>query len=407
VSLRALGARSAILAFLPALIVFIAFWPIARPVEGAGDTFQFWYAGHLVATGGSPYDQEAWHAAGAAYGAVAANVAANCADPLGVICVWAYPPLTAWLFAPFGALPVSAGLLAVNTFVLFTLIAGVVAAVLLFGPREPSPRALVLVAAAASHPFVIDIRAGHFVGLLVLALVAIAYGLRERRTWPIAVGALALALKPHVAIAVALAVPAVLVSRRAWRAIASVVGVLALVTAVALLRSPEAIGAILSRGGAKSGIAWSTTWALADATGAPVVALAALGIVALGAAALALRSAPVDRRGLTTVAVAAALSLVVTPYAQPYDFLLALPAFAAAAAAASAIRPPARTVLLALIALCTVLGTWSPIVFGQLARTVAPGYAAVPVAALVLLAVALRAGPQAPGSQRAAVSAPA
>jgi len=407
VSLRALGARSAILSFLPALIVFIAFWPIARPVEGVGDTFQFWYAGHLVATGGSAYDQQAWHAAGAAYGAVAANVAANCADPLGVICVWTYPPLTAWLFAPFGALPVTAGLLAVNVFVLVTLIAGVVAAALFFGPRDPSPRALVLAAAAASHPFVIDIRAGHFVGLLLLALVAAAYGLRERRAWPIAAGAIALALKPHVAIVVALAVPAALASRRAWWTIASIVGALALVTAVALLRSPESVGAIVSRGGAKVGIAWSTTWALADATGAPVIALAACGIVAFGAATLAVRSAPADRRDLTIVAVAAALSLVVTPYAQPYDFLLALPAFAAAAAAASAIRPPARTALLAVIALCIVVGTWSPIVFGQLSRAVAPGYAAVPIAALVLLAVALRAGRQATAPQPATVTAPA
>jgi hypothetical protein len=161
------------------------------------------------------------------------------------------------------------------------------------------------------------------------------------------------------------------------------------------------------RGGAKAGIAWSTTWALADATGAPALALAALFIVAFGAAAVAIRSAHADRRDLTIVAVAAALSLVVTPYAQPYDFLLALPAFAAAAAGATALGRPARTALFAVIVLCWIDGTWASFVFGDGARVVASSYAAVPVAALVVLAVALRASRAALSSRRTTVSAPA
>jgi len=387
---RALGARTAILTFLPALLVFIALWPIARPVEGVGDTFQFWYAGHLLATGGAPYDQSAWHAASALYGPIADNVARNCGDANALVCVWAYPPLTAWLFAPFGVLPVGLGLFAVNAFVLVTLVAGTVAAVLFFGPREPGPRALVLAAAAAGHPFVIDIRAGHFVGLLLLAVVAIAYGLRERPTWPVAAGAILLALKPHVALVLGLAVPIVLAARAAWRAIASIAMVLGAVVALALLRSPESVDAIIGRGTAKAGIAWSTSWALADASGAPVVALLGIAVVAISAAALAIRSASLARRDLTTVAVSAAVSLVITPYAQPYDFLLVLPALALAAAAATSLRPPARTLVLALVALCWIGGTWGPIVFGQLARTVAPAYAAMPLIALVLLAIAVR-----------------
>ncbi len=388
---RALGARSAVLVLLPALLVFVALWPIARPVEGVGDTFQFWYAGHLAVTGASPYDQSAWHAAGAAYGHVAENVARNCDDPDALVCVWAYPPLTAWLFAPFGALPVDAGLLAVDTFVLASLIAGTIAVVFLFGPREPGPRALLLATAAAGHPFVIDIRAGHFVGLLLLMLAAIAWGLRERRTWPIAAGAIGIALKPHIAIGVAAAVAVTLVARGAWRTIGSIAATVTIVVGLALLRSPDAIGAILSRGGAKAGIAWSTTFAFADATRAPVLTLAVVGLVALGASAAAIRSVGADRRDLTIVAVAAALSLIVTPYAQPYDFLFALPAFAAAAAAAAELRPPARTVLLAAIAIGWVGGTWAPIVFGQLARGMAQSYAIVPLTALVLLALAMRA----------------
>ena len=402
--LRAFGARSAILAFLPALLVCIALWPVARPAAGAGDTFQFWYAGHLAVTGSSAYDQAAWHAAGATYGPLAENVARNCDDPDAVVCVWAYPPLTAWLFAPFGALPIAAGLLALNSFVLATLLAGGIAVVVLFGPRAPGPRALVLATAAAGHPFVIDIRAGHFVGLLLLMLAAIAWGLRERRTWPIAAGAIGLALKPHIAIGVAIAVATVLAARGAWRTIGSIVTALTIVGGLALLRSPEAIGAILSRGGAKAGIAWSTTFAFAEAMRAPALALAVIGIMALGASAAAIRWAAAERRQVAIVAVAAALSLVVTPYAQPYDFLFALPAFAAAAAAASELRPPARTALLAAIPGLWIGGTWGPIVFGQVVRGAAQSYATVPLAALVVLALASWAARSAPKSATAPVA---
>lgn len=386
--LRALGARTAILQFIPALVVFAALWPLARPVAGVGDTFQFWYAGHLVVTGASPYDQSAWHAAGALYGPVADNVARNCGDPNALVCVWAYPPITAWLFAPFGLLPVDVGSFAVNVFVLVTLLVGAVAAVFAFGPREPGLRALMLAASVAGHPFIIDIRAGHFVGLLLLALVAIAYGLREPRAWAVVAGALALALKPHVAAVVGATVPVVLAMRGAWRTFTWVAAVLLVIAGAALARSPESIEAILGRGGAKAAIAWSTTWGLADATGLAVVTLAVIGAVAAAAAFLAVRRAPRAQRDLTLVAVVAAVSLVVTPYAQPYDFLLVLPALSLAALRASERLQPLRSSLVALVIGAWVLGTWGPIVFGQLAKPVSSSYALLPVAALALLAVA-------------------
>jgi hypothetical protein len=383
---RALGARSAILQFIPALIVFAALWPVARPADGVGDTFQFWYAGHLLVTGASPYDQSAWHAASALYGPVADNVARNCADPDALVCVWAYPPLTAWLFAPFGALPVSAGLLALNTFVLLVSIAGATAAALYFGPREPPRRALLMAVIAAGHPFTVGIAAGHFVGLLLLAVVAVAYGLRERRGWLIAAGALALALKPHVVVVLGLAVAAVLATRGAWRTIATIVAVLAVAVGAALARSPESVDAILARGGAKTGIAWSTTWALAGATGAPIVVLLVIFAVAAAAATLAIRAAAPEHRDATIVAVAAAMSLVVAPYAQPYDFMLAVPAVALVMAAASASSAPMRSTLLGLLVVVWVGGTWGPIVFGEPLSRVAPTL--VPVASLGLLAAA-------------------
>src|SRR5205814_5623530 len=122
--------------------------------------------------------------------------------------------------------------------------------------------------------------------------------------------------------------------------IASITLVLGLLVGVALISAPDAIGAILGRGAAKAGIAWSSTWALAGSTPVPVAVLAAIWAVSAFAALMALRAERQSRRVLATVAIAAALSLIVTPYAQPYDFLLALPALSLAALSASERRPP-------------------------------------------------------------------
>ena len=382
---RALGARSAILLAIPALL-FIALWPVARPIEGSGDTFQFWYAGHLVATGGSAYDQQAWHAAGAAYGPVAANVARNCADPGAAVCVWAYPPLTAWLFAPFGALPPEIGLLGLNVFVVLSAIGGVAAAVLVFGPADSASRALLVATAVVAHPFVFDIRAGHFVGLLLLGVSLVASGLRTGTTLPIVVGALVLALKPHVVLVVGLAVLVVLVSRRAWRGIAITGGSLFVVAGIALALSPEAIGAMAGRSGPKAAIAWATVWAFP----APVaVAVVAAG-VAVAVVALRAVGGPVPVPVTATVAVAGALSLVVAPYAQPYDLLLALPVLALIWRIAADLSSAARRRVTAGASALFAAGTWAAIFAGQLSPALESAYALVPLSELALLALAAR-----------------
>src|SRR5258708_15022355 len=176
----------------------------------------------------------------------------------------------------------------------------------------------------------------------ILKVAAIAGGRRERRPWRIAAGAIGIALKPHIAIGVAAAVAVTLVAGGAWRTSGSIAATVTIVVGLALLRSPDAIGAILSRGGAKAGIAWSTTFAFADATRAPVLTLAVVGLVALGASAAAIRSVGADRRDLTIVAGAAALSVLAAPQAHPDDFPFARPAFPAPAAPPPGPRPPPR-----------------------------------------------------------------
>ncbi|CAN5204687.1 hypothetical protein BH18CHL2_BH18CHL2_06590 [soil metagenome] len=157
---------------------------------------------------------------------------------------------------------------------------------------------------------------------------------------------------------------------------------------VAGARAPEALERILSKGAAKADIAWSTAFELAELTGAPAVAAALILLIAFGLAAVTVRAAPRERREITLVAASAALLLSVTPYAQPYDFLLVVPALALAVSLAVAVAAPARAPLLVLVVLGGVIGPWVVTLLGQLELALAPAYAVTPVVALGLTALA-------------------
>jgi len=376
------------LPIVPAIIVFLLLFPVARPVEGSGDTFQFWYAGHLAVTGRSVYDVAEWQRAGPEYGHIAGNVARNCSDRGRAECTWLYPPLTAWLFAPFGVVAPPAGTLLVDALVLLTTLAGVIAAAVAFGPREPRVLALLLTVAVAAHPFVVNIRAGHFVGLLLLGLAAVALGLRAHRALPLAVGATVLALKAHLFVVLAPAVALRLGFERRWREMAIAGGVPALLVTIALARSPDAISAIVSGSAGKSGIAWSTPAAVAAAVApsAPLAVFVLIIAVSSFAAARAI-AAEEQRRDHVVIAATCALSLIVTPYAQPYDLLLLVPAFALVADAAARLAQPRRTLLLAAMVVAYLVAPWAGLIVGSgqaLGRAI---YGTTPVIALLLLAV--------------------
>jgi len=371
-------------------LVAAAFWPLARPIEGVGDAFQFWFAGHLVATGRSPYDQSAWGVAGSTYGPPAANVALSCVDPNAGACVWVYPPATAWLFAPFGVADVNLGVSGVDAFVVVTAFVGVVAAVVMFGPSGDGVRALVLMIAVASHPFVYDIHAGHFVGLELLGLVGITRGLRERRVWPLVLGVLALSLKPHLFVVLVPVVVVALVARRCWRSIALSAAALFVLVIAGAIAEPEAFSAILGRAGTKAALTWSTPWALAQvlAPAAPLMVLGALVGLAATAAIAVFRMAPRDDRELALISAGMALSLAVTPYAQPYDLLLLVPAIEFAARGAANAPAAPRAVLLAALLLLYVGGTWFPLFAARLWDDGNRTLGLVPVLALALAAIA-------------------
>jgi hypothetical protein len=382
----------------------VAIWPVARPIEGVGDAFMFWFAGHQVATARSPYDQAAWVAAGPTYGLPAANVAQNCADAAAASCAWVYPPAAGWLFAPFGTADVASGVTGVEVFVVLTAFAGVIASVLVFGPVTVGARAVVLVTAVASHPFVYDIHVGHFAGLELLGVVGIVVGLRGRAAWPLVLGILALSLKPHLFLVLAPLVLIVLAARGRRRAIASAGAALfALLVAAAILQ-PDAFSALLGRAGGKGDLTWSTSWALAQAIlpAAPLVALGGLVGIAALAAVVVVRATSRSDRDLSLVAIGTALSLAVTPYDQPYDLLLLVPVIAFAARAVVRAPSRARPAMFAALPLVFVAGTWLPLVATRIWADGNRSLALVPVLALVLAAATFAA--QRP-DQRAASAA--
>ena len=93
------------LPFIALALVLLAELPILIPPPfGLTDHLLFWFAGHLAATGGSPYDAAAWAEAQRAYGSSHLLRFIEQGDP-----VWVYPAWSVLVFIPFGLLPYPLG----------------------------------------------------------------------------------------------------------------------------------------------------------------------------------------------------------------------------------------------------------------------------------------------------------
>lgn len=375
------------LAYAPFLLLLLLIIPIVWPEDGLGDTFRFWYAGHIVAIGGSPYDQSLWAAAGALFGDLAKEIATACAPtPYAPMCLWPYPPTTGLLFAPFGALGIREGLNALAAFFVAIGTGSVVVVGQWMGARLPVTRALALCAGVTSHAFIFDVRAGHFEGLGIIGIVLLAVGLTGRRLAPVVAGALLLGLKPHLYVGLAIVVLLLLIARRDWRTLGWTAAAVVAVNGLALALYPEALGAILGRVGQVTDLGWSTTWAFA--TGlfpSAIVGVVIVYAIAVSAFALAIRLAPAPRRVDVLVCAGAALGLTLPPYLHPYDLLVLLPTFALALALAEGVPQPWRRLLLVTTAGAFAVGTWVAI-SARFIVIALPGV--LPVIALSMLALA-------------------
>ncbi len=346
----------------------------------AGDFFQFWFAGHLVATGSSPYDQSEWVSASARFGDLASVVRHNCPAGDAPACRWAYPPWTGWLLAPFGALDPLTGITLEGLAFLALLALGVVLAVRAAGIAPDGLQALTLVGVAVSAPFITDAFGGHFDGLMLIGLSLVGAGLASGGALPLAIAAPILALKPHLFIALGPLVLLWAVRERRPRLVWIPGALILILVIVGLASDPRALPA-LTGAGAKLGLVGSTTWSLASRAGAqaPLVAVALVAVGALAAAAT-LRWSRAGRRADVFVATAAALSLVIAPYLQLYDHLLLVPALALAVSWA---RACGRRVAALAIIVAFVAAGWGAHLLEQEGRTFA---GLIPVAVLVVLA---------------------
>jgi hypothetical protein len=372
---------------LPYLPMVVALAVTSRLVSPANDKFQFWYAGHLVAIGSSPYDQSAWAAAGRTYGELAALVGRNCADVRAAECLWAYPPWTAWLFAPFGLLDPERGIALQSAFLVAAALVAVVLLALTLTLTGPSTLVVLLVPVIAA-PFVWDSFLGHFEALELLGAVLVVRGLRSTSSAPLIVGAVLLALKPHLVVPLIPLTIAVLVARRAWRVLALTSGSLGALIAIGIWREPLAIGA-LAGAGAKATLVLPTTWSFAERVtpGIAPLTVAAMLAVSAGAGLIALRAAPSSLWDMTFIAASLALSLVLSPYAHLYDYVLLSPAIAVSIALADRIGGRARILAWLAFGGGFVGLTWSAFLLGPHGDE--PAFSAlIPVAALVALGVA-------------------
>jgi hypothetical protein len=300
-------------------------------------------------------------------------------------CLWKYPPTTAFLFAPFALLNARDGLNALAMFVFMTTAASVIAVGQWMRARSPTTLALALCACVVSHPFVFDVYAGHFEGLGVIGIISIAVGLTGRRVAPVVLGALLLSLKPNLYAGLGLVVLAILLARRDWRTLVWTIGVVGAANGLALLRYPEALGALLAGAGPILGVGWATTWAFASSFPLAVVGIVIVYATLAAAFVVAARFSPAERRDDVLVAGGAAIALAVSPYVHPYDFLVLIPAFVIALALGELVGQPARGALLATTAGTLAVGTWLAIAGTRIVPSL-PGI--MPVVALALLAVA-------------------
>jgi alpha-1,2-mannosyltransferase len=239
--------------------------------------------------------------------------------------IWPYPPQTAFLFAPFGAVPLTLGVPALHAFVLAAAVRSLVLAARLVG-LEGARLACVLLLAVRSQPFIVSIRAGHPIAVVLAALLLVFVGLRDGRLWALAAGVAVASVKPQLAIAFGLAVFGVVAVKRDWRALGAVVVALVAVTVPAELRTPLPFAQLLGTGNEWLNLDLSTVWALARDLGGGTVLSILLTLLALASTALAASIGAAGSRSTLVLGGLLALSLILTPYAHDYDMLLVLPA---------------------------------------------------------------------------------
>lgn len=389
--------------FVVPLLLVVIEWPLLSPTPALADHFQFWAAGHMIVTGESPYDRSAWEAA-AAYGPIPDGIAMNTVirNLAQTQALWLYPPQTAFLFAPFGALPLALGVPLLHAFVMLTVAAAVVLAARAVRLSGPS-LALGLTVAALSQPFVINVRNGQLTGVVLAGAVLASTGIRDRRPLMLGIGVALVSLKPHIAIAFGLGVLGYLLVKRDWRSLATATIALLVATIPAELRDPFPLGQLTASGDDRLALDLSTVGAVARDLGDGAAAAAVIASIAIATAVAAVWWTDPRMRRAVAIGALLSLSLVVAPYAHDYDELLIVPTLFAAMSVARGSRVELAISGLAAAAVAIVpwvLFYWWPLLGEGDRRFQGGPLGILPVLAVLMLGLAswsVRRASSAPG----------
>lgn len=347
------GTGKAIIAAALLAGVTIALAAAGRP--GAdyrhSDWFQFWAAPRLLLEGADPYDPVPW---ADIYRREAAPPVAAPVPPYRFI----YPPWTAVLLLPQGALPID---VAAAIWLVAQLVAVVLALRTLLGLVRGERREAVLLfgLAAAFQPLWIMVGGGNMtgflLGLFVAATASLLGGAPMRAGLPLGL----LAVKPHPFAVAGPALLAVAHPRRRASLIASAGATGLALCAITLPFGRGLIGEWLSSALDLQATTGSnaTAWTLGRVLpGGPLVGLLCV-VAALAALALWWRKR--ERRATALVAAAVTVSVFVAPHGWGYDQLLLLVPLAVIVGATAVLRGSRRAIALALTALVAGLLPWA------------------------------------------------
>jgi hypothetical protein len=376
---------------LPGLLIALEL-PFVWTIPHVGEWFVFWYAGHLVATGQSPYEPASWLAATRDYGALPHGITVNTFDGWDLSRVqldgrWLWPPLAGILLAPFGALPLDVGIPLMHVVWIAAGLASAFALVRILVPPPLRPLALAVV--VVSPPLVQVMRASS-VTLAILPSVVVVFAALRRKSgaWlGVAVSGLSIRIQLFAILAAALLVQ--LAVRRLWRVTLIAVAVWALVAIAALALSPVPLDPSLLEAARRftehdNVSTWRLAWAIDPDLVAPI-ALTLIGATAL-LVAIAIRNAGTARDEVL-VAASLAFAVGVQPYAHMYDQLALVPAWLIALRSSALWPARARALLVAAIIVVALGYGWAGYLVGAAGMRAAGALG--PLFALALLAGAL------------------
>lgn len=333
--------RSRRLGPLAAFIVAGISAGLALTTPGGGDWSCWWRASSIVARGASPYDLKEWLERGEPI--LDAITSTQCTP-------WLYPPLVGQLAAPLTALPIEVAYAVLRLGVTAGVIGGVVVASYVW-TSDARSRSLVIVTAALSAPYVLTIGWTHFDGWLLLALALLARALERGSGVRTGLASLLLSLKPHLFLALAGAVPFVLVAAGRYAILARAAVVVGVPLAISLMFGGDYIRALVQWSASKQTVSGATLGSISGLTigGLAVGGAIVAGIVTatLAAAYVAFRGVSPSNRTRELVPIAMAMSLTIAPYSQVYDGLLLVPLLATTVGHARSLSPLPRGLITA------------------------------------------------------------